>query len=100
MCQGRRRETPTIRLEKFAREYWQSGVPLTLKPASARDYRFLLDRRILPALGSSRNCHMGRAPIGAFLLDQKWAGYSNSTIDETRTTPASRKKLLRPEGLS
>jgi len=86
--QGRRRATPTMTLEKFAREHWQAGVLLALKPSSVRYYQFQLDKHVLPALGSCRLCDVNRARIQAFLLDRKRAGYSSSTIHGLRTTLA------------
>lgn len=86
--QGRRRAIPTMTLAKFAREQWQAGVLLALKPSSARYYQYQLDKYILPALGSCRICDVSRARIQAFLLERKRAGYSNSTIHGIRTTLA------------
>jgi integrase len=86
--QGRRRAIPTMTLETFAREHWQAGVLLALKPGSARYYQFLLDRHILPAFGTCRICDVDRARIQAFLLGRKQAGYSNSTVHGIRTTLA------------
>jgi integrase len=86
--QGRRRATPMMTLAKFAREHWQAGVLLALKPSSARYYQYQLDKYILPALGSCRICDVSRTRIQAFLLERKWAGYSNSTIHGIRTTLA------------
>jgi integrase len=85
---GRRRAIPTMTFEKFARENWQAGMLLALKPSSARNYQFQLDKYILPALGSCRLCDLNRARIQAFLLDRKREGYSNSTIHGFRTTLA------------
>jgi integrase len=86
--QGRRRATPTMTLAKFAREHWQAGVLLALKPSSVRYYQYQVDKYILPALGSCRICDLSRTRIQAFLLERKRAGYSNSTIHGIRTTLA------------
>ena len=75
-------------LETFAREHWQAGVLLALKPSSARYYQYQLDKYILPALGSCRICDVSRARIQAFLLERKREGYSDSTIHGFRTTLA------------
>ena len=83
--QGRRRTTPTMTLETFAREHWQAGALLALKPSSARNYQYQLDKYILPALGSFRICDVSRARIQAFLLERKREGYSDSTIHGFRT---------------
>ncbi len=86
--QGRRRAIPTMTLAKFAREHWQAGMQLAVKPSSARYYQYQLDKYILPALGSCRICDVSRTRIQALLLELKRAGYSNSTIHGIRTTLA------------
>jgi integrase len=86
--QGRRRAIPTMTLETFTREHWQAGMLLALKPSSARYYQYQLDKYILPALGACRLCDLNRARIQGFLLRQRQAGYSDSTVHGIRTTLA------------
>ncbi|MGH9682313.1 MAG: tyrosine-type recombinase/integrase [Candidatus Acidiferrales bacterium] len=86
--QGRHRARPMMTLEKFAREHWQAGASLALKPGSASYYNFQLDKHVLPALGSHRLCDVSRQVVQQFLLERKGKGYSSSTIHGIRTTLA------------
>lgn len=86
--QGRHRVRPIMTLEKFAREHWQAGALLALKPSSANYYNFQLERHVLPALGAFRLCDVTRAVIQQFLLERKRNGYSMSTLHGIRTTLA------------
>src|SRR5437660_12348600 len=79
-------------LENFAREHWEAGALLALKPSSARIYQFNLDKYVLPALGSLRMCDVNRSAIQQLLLTTKRKGYSSSTIHSIRVTLA---KVLR-----
>ena len=90
--QGRHRARPMMTLEKFAREHWEAGALLALKPSSARIYQFNLDKYVLPALGSLRMCDVNRAAIQQLLLTTKRKGYSSSTVHSIRVTLA---KVLR-----
>ena len=78
--QGRHRVRPIMTLEKFAREHWQAGALLALKPSSANYYNFQLERHGLPALGAFRLCDVTRDVIQQFLLERKFKGYSISTV--------------------
>ncbi|MGH7743833.1 MAG: tyrosine-type recombinase/integrase [Candidatus Dormibacteria bacterium] len=86
--QGRHRARPMMTLEKFAREHWQAGASLALKPGSASYYNFQLDKHVLPTLGSHRLCDVSRQVVQQFLLERKGKGYSSSTIHGIRTTLA------------
>jgi hypothetical protein len=83
--QGRHRARPMMTLEKFARDHWESGALLALKPSSAKYYNFQLDSNVLPALGSHRLCDVTRAVIQHFLLEQKRSGYSSSSVHGIHT---------------
>src|SRR5712691_560025 len=72
--QGRHRARPMMTLEKFAREHWEAGTLLALKPSSARIYQFNLDKYVMPALGSLRLCDVNRAAIQQLLLSTKRKG--------------------------
>lgn len=80
--QGRHRARPIMTLEGFAKEHWQAGALLALKPSSARYYNFQLDKHVFPALGSFRLCDVTRPVVQQFLpraetqwvlkLDRPW----------------------------
>ena len=86
--QGKHRARPMMTLEKFAREHWQAGALLALKPSSANYYNFQLDKHVLPVLGSYRLCDVSRPVVQQFLLERKRKGYSSSTVHGVRTTLA------------
>jgi integrase len=86
--QGRHRARPMMTLEKFAREHWEAGALLALKPSSSRIYQFNLDKYVLPALGSLRLCDVSRPAIQQLLLNTKRKGYSGSTVHSIRVTLA------------
>ena len=86
--QGRHRARPTMTLEKFAKEHWEAGALLALKPSSARIYQFNLDKYVLPALGALRMCDVNRVAIQHLLLTTKRKGYSSSTVHSIRVTLA------------
>lgn len=86
--QGRHRARPMMPLEKFAREHWEAGALLALKPSSARIYRYNLEKFVIPALGSLRLCDVNRATIQQMLLSTKRKGYSSSTVHSIRITLA------------
>jgi len=86
--QGRHRARPMMTLERFAREHWQAGALLALKPSSASYYNFQLDKHVLPVLGSYRLCDLSRPVVQQFLLERKRKGYSSSTVHGIRTTLA------------
>lgn len=83
--QGRHRARPMMTLEKFARDHWQAGALLALKPSSAKYYNFQLDNNVLPALGSHRLCDVTRPVIQHFLLEQRRSGYSSSSVHGIHT---------------
>ena len=58
--QGRHRARPIMTFEKFAKEHWQAGALLALKPGSANYYNFQLDKHVIPALGAYRFCDLNR----------------------------------------
>src|SRR5713226_4257733 len=68
--QGRHRARPMMTLERFAREHWQAGALLALKPSSASYYNFQLDKHVLPVLGSYRLCDLSRPVVQQFLLER------------------------------
>jgi hypothetical protein len=86
--QGRHRARPMMTFEKFAKEHWQPGALLALKPSSVRIYQFNLDKYVLPTLGSLRLCEVDRATIQHLLLALKHKGYASSTLHSIRVTIA------------
>jgi integrase len=86
--QGRHRARPMMTFEKFAKEHWQPGTLLALKPSSVRIYQFNLDKYVLPTLGSLRLCEVTRATIQLLLLALKHKGYASSTLHSIRVTIA------------
>ena len=74
--------------EKFAKEHWQPGTLLALKPRSVRIYQFNLDKYVLPTLGSLRLCEVNRATIQRLLVALKHKGYASSTLHSIRVTIA------------
>jgi integrase len=84
--QGRHRARPMMTFEKFAKEHWQPGTLLALKPSSQRIYQFNLDKYVLPTLGSLRLCEVNRATIQHLLLALKHEGYASSTLHSIRVT--------------
>ena len=83
--QGRHRARPIMTLERFAKEHWQAGALLALKPSSTRYYNFQLDKHVFPALGSYRLCDVTRPIVQQFLLERKRNGYSSSTVHGIHT---------------
>ncbi len=86
--QGRHRARPMMTFEKFAKEHWQPGTLLALKPSSVRIYQFNLDKYVLPTLGSLRLFEVNRATIQHLLLALKHKGYASSTLHSIRVTIA------------
>jgi integrase len=84
--QGRRRPVATMTFEQFAHEKWEPLTLPTLKPATARYYRFQLHRHLLPTLGPLRLCELDRESLQAFLVGKRQQGYSSSTLHGIRTT--------------
>jgi integrase len=84
--QGQHRARPIMTFEKFAKDHWQPGTVLALKPSSARIYQFNLDRYVIPTLGTLRLCDVSRATIQNLLLVFKRKGYSTSTLHGIRVT--------------
>ena len=84
--QGRHRVRTMMTLEKFAREQWEPGALLALKPSSTRYYNHLLEKHVLPALGSFRLCDVNRLVVQQFLLAGKRKGYSSSSVHGMHTT--------------
>jgi integrase len=84
--QGRRRPVATMTFEQFAREKWEPLVLPTIKPATARYYRFQLHHHLRPTFGPLRLCELDRESLQAFLVGKRQQGYSSSTLHGIRTT--------------
>jgi len=84
--QGQRRPLAMITFEQFAREKWEPLALPTIKPATARYYRYQLHRYLLPTFGPLRLQELDRETLQAFVIGKKQQGYSSSTLDGIRTT--------------
>jgi len=84
--QGQRRPLSTITFEQFTREKWEPLALPTIKPATARYYRYELHRYLLPTLGPLRLRELDRETLQAFVVGKKAQGYSSSTLHGIRTT--------------
>lgn len=84
--QGKRRPLATITFEQFTREKWEPLILPTIKPATARYYRFQLHRHLLPTFGPLRLSELDREALQAFVVGKKQQGFSSSTLHGLRTT--------------
>lgn len=84
--QGQRRPLATITFEQFAREKWEPLALPTIKPATARYYRFQLHRHLLPTFGPLRLRELDRETLQAFVVGKRQQGFSSSTLHGMRTT--------------
>lgn len=84
--QGHRRPLATITFEQFTREKWEPLALPTIKPATARYYRYQLHHYLLPTFGPLRLCEFDRETLQAFVIGKKRQGYSSSTLHGIRTT--------------
>jgi len=81
-----KRPLTTITFEQFVREKWEPFILTTIKPSTARYYRFHLQRDLLPTFGPLRLRDLDRESMQAFLSGKKQRGYSSSTLHGLRTT--------------
>jgi len=81
-----KRPLTTIAVEQFVREKWEPLILPTMKPSTARYYRFHLRRYLLPTFGPLRLRDLDRESLQAFLSGKKQRGYSSSTLHGLRTT--------------
>jgi integrase len=84
--QGQRRPLATVTFEQFTREKWEPLALPTIKPATARYYRFQLHRHLLPTFGPLRLRELDREALQAFVVGKRQQGYSSSTLHGIRTT--------------
>ena len=84
--QNQKRPLTTISFEQFVREKWEPLVLTTIKPSTARYYRFQLYRYLLPTFGPLRLRDLDRESLQAFVAGKKQQGYSSSTLHGLRTT--------------
>lgn len=84
--QGHRRPLAMITFEQFAREKWEPLALPTIKPATARYYRFQLHRHLLPTFGPLRLSELDREALQAFVVGKRQQGFSSSTLHGLRTT--------------
>jgi integrase len=84
--QSQRRPLATITFEQFAAEKWEPLALTTIKPSTARYYRFQLRKYLLPTFGPMRLRDLDRETLQAFVVGKKQQGYSSSTLHGVRTT--------------
>jgi integrase len=83
---NQKRPLTTMTFEQFVREKWEPLILTTIKPSTARYYRFHLHRYLLPTFGPLRLRDLDRESLQAFLSGKKRQGYSSSTLHGLRTT--------------
>jgi integrase len=71
-------EAPTFR--EFILEYWPS-IEANVAPKTARDYRYGIDRHLLPAFGGLRLNEMTSGIVNRFGARLKSAGYAGATVN-------------------
>ena len=86
----------------LARRFLDEYVPGHLKPATARLYRKIIDRRILPRLGKRRVADIGRADAAALHHDMRSVpGHANRTLGVlSRMLTMAEVWEMRPEGVN
>lgn len=84
--QGQRRPLATLTFEQFVQEKWEPLALPTIKPATARYYRFQVHRHLLPTFGALRLRELDRETLQAFIVGKRQQGYSSSTLHGIRTT--------------
>jgi len=71
-------EAPTFR--EFINNYWPS-IEGNLAPGTARDYRYVIERHLLPAFAAVRLTDMTSGVVNQFGSRLKAAGYAGATIN-------------------
>lgn len=84
--QRQKRPLATVTFEQFVREKWEPLVLPTIKPSTARYYRFQLHRHLLPTFGPLLLREIDREALQAFVVGKWQQGYSSSTLHGIRTT--------------
>ena len=84
--QSQKRPLTTITFEQFTREKWEPLALTTIKPSTARYYRFQLHKYLLPTFGPMCLRDLDRETLQAFVVGKKQQGYSSSTLHGVRTT--------------
>jgi integrase len=73
-----------LTLAEFAVNEWIPAVLPSLKHSTAKQYGFILNSHILPALGPVRLCDLAREHLQAFLAAKTRAGLSWETVAHLR----------------
>lgn len=71
-------EAPTFR--EFIAEYWPT-IEANVSPKTARDYRYAIDRHLLPAFGGLRLTDMTSGALNRFGARLKAEGYAGATVN-------------------
>jgi integrase len=77
---GHHRPQSVRTLTVFANNDWAPTVLPTLKYSTQRNYSYLLDGHILPAIGERRLCDLTREEVQAFLTAKLKAGLAWETV--------------------
>ena len=86
----------------LARRFMDDYAPDHLKPSTARLYREILDKRILPRLGTRRVADIGRADAAALHHEMRAVpGHANRTLGVlSRMLTMAEVWEMRPEGVN
>ena len=96
----RRTVGPTV--ADLARRFMDDYAPDHLKPSTARLYREIVDKRILPRLGKRRVADIGRADAAALHHEMRAVpGHANRTLGVlSRMLTMAEVWEMRPEGVN
>lgn len=95
--QNQKRPLTTITFEQFTREKWEPLALTTIKPSTARYYRFQLHKYLLPTFGPMRLRDLDRETLQAFVVGKKTARILLFDIawrsHNTKQTPATGRRV-------
>ena len=81
---GMHRPQSTRTFSSFVREDWLPVMLPTLKYATQKNYRYILDVHLLPTFGKHRLCDIKRETIQSFLVAKLTGGLAWKTVKEIR----------------
>lgn len=81
---GMRRPQSTRTFSSFVREEWLPVTLPTVKFATQKNYRYILDVHLLPTFGEHRLCDINRESIQSFLVAKLSRGLAWKTVKEIR----------------
>jgi integrase len=83
--QGKQKPELLISFEQFVLERWEPNIFPTLRYSTARNYRHLVRRHLIPFFGSMRLGEIGPADVQMFLAD-KSKRFAPWTVHQLRST--------------